>query len=57
MNHDPISNSTLRERFKLDAASSPNISKLIKASVKNNLIKPVDPNTMPRNMRYYPFWG
>lgn len=57
MNHDPISNSTLRERFKLDAAASPNISKLIKASVKNNLIKPVDPNTMPRNMRYYPFWG
>ena len=57
LNHESISNSSLRRRFQLDDAYSSNISKIIKAAVKNNFIKPVDPKTTPRNMRYYPFWG
>ena len=52
-----IANSTIRERFGLKESSSGSISRLIKEAVKCNLIKPVDPYTAPKYMRYIPFWG
>ena len=32
-------------------------SRIIRDTMKAGLIKPVDPNTAPRHMRYIPFWG
>lgn len=52
-----LSNSSLRERFGLKESSSGSISRLIKETVQQNLLKPVDPDTAPRYMRYIPVWG
>ena len=57
LNHESISNSSLRERFQLDPSSSSSISRIIKESLDSKLIKPVDPNTAPKHMKYIPFWG
>ncbi len=55
--HEPISNSTLRERFKLDSNSSSSISKIINESLEAKLIKPKESNTARKLMKYIPFWG
>lgn len=57
MKHEPISNSTLRERFKLDSNSSSSISKIINESLEAKLIKPKESNTARKLMKYIPFWG
>ena len=54
---EQINNSSLRARFGLNESSSANISRLIKDAVSMGLIKPVDPNTAPRYMRYIPYWA
>lgn len=57
LNYESISNSSLRDRFQLDTSSSSNISRIIKESLEAKLIKPMDPNTAPKHMKYIPFWG
>lgn len=52
-----LTNSSLRARFGLGDSSSGNISRLIKEAVEKKLIKPLDPNTAPRYMRYVPIWA
>lgn len=52
-----LTNSSLRERFGVAESSSGSISRLIKEVLKNKLIKPIDPNTAPRYMKYIPIWG
>lgn len=47
----------LRERFGVTESSSGSISRLIKEVLNSRLIKPVDPNTAPRYMKYIPIWG
>lgn len=52
-----ITNQSLRERFGLESSSSASISRLIKDAMKEKLIKPVDPTTAPRHMKYIPIWA
>jgi len=52
-----ITNSSLRERFGIKDSYSGSISRLIKEAVKGTLIKPFDPDTAPRYMRYIPWWA
>lgn len=52
-----LTNSTLRERFGVKESSSGSISRLIKEAVTLKLIKPLDPNTAPRYMKYIPIWA
>lgn len=54
---EQLTNSSLRDRFGLSQPSSANISRLIKETVKLELIKPVDPTTAPRYMKYIPYWA
>ena len=54
---DHLTNSSLRERFGLKESSAANISRLIKEAVEKKLIKPLDPNTAPRYMKYIPTWA
>lgn len=51
-----ITNSSLRDRFALPESSSGSISRLIKEAVNRKMIKPVDPDTAPRYMKYIPIW-
>lgn len=52
-----MTNSSLRQRFGLGQQSQPVISKLIKRTIENHLIKPLDPSTAPRYMKYIPIWA
>ncbi len=54
---DALTNSSLRERFGLAESSSGSISRLIKETLKQNLIKILDPHTAPRYMKYIPIWA
>jgi len=54
---EQLSNSTLRDRFGLKETSSGSISRLIKEAVEMKFIKPLDPTTAPRYMKYIPFWA
>jgi predicted HTH transcriptional regulator len=52
-----LTNSSLRKRFVLNDTSSGSISRLIKEAIAKNLIKPLDPLTAPRYMKYIPIWA
>lgn len=54
---DALSNSSLRERFGLPETSAGTISRLIKETAGKRLIKPLDPTTAPRYMKYIPMWA
>lgn len=54
---EQLTNSSLRERFGLNDSSAGSISRLIKEAVDIKLIKPLDPTTAPRYMRYIPIWA
>lgn len=57
LNHEGLTNSSLRQRFGLEDKSSAPISRLIKQVVDLKLIKPFDPDTAPKYMKYIPFWA
>ncbi len=52
-----LTNSSLRERFGVAESSSGSISRLIKEALNKQIIRPVDPTTAPRYMRYIPIWA
>ena len=54
---EALTNTSLRERFGVADTSAGSISRLIKEAVNRKLIRPVDPNTAPRYMRYIPIWA
>ncbi|GHV40593.1 transcriptional regulator [Synergistales bacterium] len=54
---EQANNTSLRERFGLEATAMSSISRLIRDSVNAGFIKPYDPNTAPRHMKYVPFWA
>ncbi len=51
-----LTNATLRERFGLTEKGSAPISRLIKEAMEKGLIKPINPETAPRYMKYIPKW-
>lgn len=54
---EQLTNSSLRERFGLKDNAAGNISRLIKDSIEAGYIKPSDPETAPRYMKYIPIWA
>lgn len=54
---EALTNNSLRERFGLKETSSGSVSRLIKQVLNHKLIKPLDPDTAPRHMKYIPIWG
>ncbi|HJJ98730.1 MAG TPA: transcriptional regulator [Methanocorpusculum sp.] len=52
-----LTNTSLRERFGVSPNCSSSISRIIKASLDKDLIKPFDPKTARRYMKYIPFWA
>ena len=54
---EQLSNSSLRERFGLKESSAGSVSRLIKEAVEMKLIKPLDPTTASRYMKYIPVWA
>ncbi len=54
---EALTNSSLRERFGLKETSSGMVSRLIKEAQEQKLIKPIDPQTARRYMKYIPLWA
>lgn len=52
-----LTNSSLRARFGVPQSSSGSISRLIKEAVSAELIKPLDPTTSNKYMKYMPIWA
>ena len=52
-----LTNSSLRERFGVPQSSAGSISRLIKDAVSQKLIKPLDPDTSNKYMKYVPIWA
>jgi ATP-dependent DNA helicase RecG len=57
VNFETISNSDVREIFGLDEKEKVKSSRIIKDTLEAGLIKPVDPDTAPRYMKYIPHWA
>ena len=54
---EQLTNSSLRKRFGLKESSSGSVSRLIKEAVEKGILKPLDPSTAPRYMKYIPIWA
>lgn len=54
---EQLTNSTLRTRFGVPQSSSGSISRLIKDAVAQGYIKPLDPSTSNKYMKYVPAWA
>ena len=52
-----LTNADVRRLFALERNASVKASRVIKDTVNAGLIRPVDPDTAPRYMRYVPFWA
>ena len=57
VNFDAVTNSDIRQVFGLGESDKVKSSRIIKDTVAAGLIKPVDPNTAPRYMKYIPHWA
>ena len=52
-----LTNSSLRERFGLKETSAGSISRLLKEATDKKWVKPLDPTTARRYMKYIPLWA
>ncbi len=52
-----IANADIRNLFGLTEKEKAKVSRIIKETISAGLIRPVDPETAPRYMRYVPFWS
>lgn len=57
VNHKPMTNATLRQRFGIETKNSSQISRIIKDALSKRLIKLYDPDAGPRLRRYIPYWA
>jgi ATP-dependent DNA helicase RecG len=54
---DYMTNTSLRQRFGLNEKSISAVSRIIRDAVVENKIKPQDPTTAPRYLKYLPYWA
>lgn len=57
LNHQPMNNTTLRERFGIESKNSAMVSRIIKQAVEVGRIKPYDEGAGSKAMRYVPWWA
>jgi len=53
---EAVTNTTLRERFGIDAKNAAVVSRLIKDAVDGGLLVAADPSASKQQMRYLPWW-
>jgi hypothetical protein len=52
-----MTNSSFRDRLGVDQKNYATVSRIIREAVDAGLVRPVDPNTSKRYMKYVPFWA
>ena len=56
VNRGFLSNSSVRERFGIEPQNLATASRLIREAVEDGAIRPFDPNSAPKLMKYVPWW-
>ncbi len=54
---DPMTNSSLRQRFGIAERNSAMVSRIIREAVEDKLVKPYDPKQGKKYAKYLPFWS
>jgi predicted HTH transcriptional regulator len=54
---DPMTNSSLRERFGIDEKNSAIASRIIRDALEDGRVKPYDPEQGKKYAKYLPFWA
>lgn len=54
---NPMTNSSLRERFGIEEKNLSMASRIIKDAMDDGVIKPFDPNQSKKNSKYVPWWA
>ena len=54
---NPMTNSSLRERFGIQEKNSAIASRIIRDTIEDELIRPYDPNQGKKYAKYVPFWA
>lgn len=54
---NPMSNTTLRERFGIEKKNAATASRIIKETLEDGLIRPYDAEQGNRNAKYVPYWA
>jgi len=54
---NPMTNSRLRERFGIEEKNSAIASRIIRDSLKDERVKPYDPEQGKKYAKYLPFWA
>lgn len=57
VNREHMTNTSVRERFGIEAQNSAAASRLIREAVEAGLVVAYDPNAAPKLMRYVPVWA
>jgi ATP-dependent DNA helicase RecG len=57
VNHQDMTNTTLRKRFGVEVQNRSIASRLIREAVNAGLIAPADADAAPKQMKYVPFWA
>jgi predicted HTH transcriptional regulator len=55
--HQPMTNTSLRERFGIEQKNSATVSRLIKEAVAAGAIRAYDESASKQQMKYVPFWA
>lgn len=56
VNQEYVTNSSLRQRFGIEARNSARVSRLVAEAVREGAIVPDDPTAARKQMRYVPWW-
>ena len=56
VNQEYVTNSSLRQRFGIEARNSARVSRLLAEAVREGVIAPDDPTAARKQMRYVPWW-
>ena len=57
VNHEPMNNTSLRTRFKIEDGNAAMASRVIKQTIEAGLIRLHDPAANRKALRYVPFWA
>jgi predicted HTH transcriptional regulator len=54
---NPMTNSSLRERFGISEGNAAMVSRIIREAMDDHLVKPYDPEQGRKYAKYLPFWA
>jgi ATP-dependent DNA helicase RecG len=57
VNREPVTNTSLRERFRVEAGNSAIVSRIIRDAIEAGVIKPFEEGQAKKAARYLPWWA